>query len=167
MPIAQSMLPEFDQGMAQTRRTLERVPEDRMDWAPHGKSMTAGALATHIANLPTWVGMTLGADRFDMAPPGEKPPRAEPAESPAAAVETFDRNVTEARAALDAADDATLTAPWTLLSGGRTLFTMPRVAVLRSFFLNHLIHHRAQLTVYLRLCDVPVPALYGPSADES
>ncbi|HMB69543.1 MAG TPA: DinB family protein, partial [bacterium] len=129
--------------------------------------MTTGRLATHIANLPTWVGLTLGGDRFDMAPPGQDPPRAQPAESPDAAVETFDRNVAAARAALAAADDATMTGAWTLLAGGQTVFTMPRVAVLRSFVMNHVIHHRAQLTVYLRLCDVPVPALYGPSADES
>jgi len=167
MTIAQSMLPEFDQEMANTRKTLERVPADRMDWAPHEKSLTAGALATHIANLPTWIGLTIGGDRFDMAPPGQEPPRAAPATSPGEAVETFERNVAEARAALAAADDANLTGSWTLLSGGETVLTMPRVAVLRSFVMNHLIHHRAQLTVYLRLCGVPVPAIYGSSADES
>jgi hypothetical protein len=138
-----------------------------MDWTPHEKSMKAEALATHIANLPTWVGLTIAQDRFDVRPPGGEPPRVTPVDSPSAAVETFDRNVAAAREALAAADDATLTAPWTLLSGGQTVFTMPRVAVLRSFFLNHLIHHRAQLSVYLRMCDVPVPALYGQSADES
>jgi len=167
MTIAESMLPEFDQEMANTRKTLERVPGDRMDWAPHERSMKAGALATHIANLPTWVGLTIAGDRFDVAPPGQEPPRAAPVASAAAAVETFDANVAAARAALVAADDATLAGPWTLLAGGQTVFTLPRAAVLRSFVLNHLIHHRAQLTVYLRLCGVPVPALYGPSADES
>lgn len=166
MSIARSMLPEFDQEMANTRRTLERVPDDRLDWAPHSRSTKMAGLATHVANLPVWVGMTIGQDRFDMAPPGQEPPRAAQVASAREAVETFDRNVAAARAALEAADDATLTGPWTLLRGGETVLTMPRVAVLRSFVLNHLIHHRAQLTVYLRLNDVPVPALYGPSADE-
>jgi uncharacterized damage-inducible protein DinB len=166
MSVAGSMLPEFDHEMASTRRTLERVPGARMDWAPHEKSMRTADLATHIANLPTWVGITLSRDRFDVAPVGEAPPRAARLSSAADLVAAFDRNVKAARAALAAADDATLASPWTLLAGGETVFTMPRAAVLRSFVMNHLIHHRAQLTVYLRLSGVPVPALYGPSADE-
>lgn len=167
MSIARSMLPEFDHETANTRRTLERLPDDRLDWSPHARSLSAGALVTHIANLPVWVGMTISQDRFDVAPAGEAPFRGPLVTSVREAVERFDRNVAEARAALEAADDATLLAPWTLLRGGETVLTMPRVAVLRSFVMNHLIHHRAQLSVYLRLCDVPVPALYGSSADES
>ena len=166
MGLAQSILPEFDHEMANTRKSLERVPDDRLDWQPHAKSMTLRRLATHIGNLPHWGVMTLQQDSFDMAPPGEEAPRVEPAESTAAALETFDKNVGEARAALEGASDEQLFATWTLLSGGQEVFSLPRVAVFRSFVLNHIIHHRAQLGVYLRMNDVPVPPMYGPTADE-
>ncbi len=166
MPIADALLPEFDQEMANTRRTLERVPEARMDWKPHQKSYPLGTLAGHIANLPSWTAITLAQDSFDVAPPGQDPPRAEPVTSVAALLETFDDNVAAARDAIEGASDEQFSAPWTLLSGGETVFTLPKIAVLRSFVMNHLIHHRAQLGVYLRLNDVPVPAIYGPTADE-
>ncbi len=167
MSLSQALLPEFDQEMGSTRKTLERVPEDKFDWKPHEKSTTMGGLATHIANLPSWAGRSLKQDEFDLAPPGQPPMRIEPASSREALLATFDQNVAEARAVIAGASDEYFMKPWTLLQGGKTIFTLPRVAVLRSFVMNHMIHHRAQLGVYLRLNDVPVPSVYGPSADES
>ncbi|HZS07863.1 MAG TPA: DinB family protein [Blastocatellia bacterium] len=166
MALSQSILPEFDQEMANTRRTLERVPEDKFDWKPHEKSTAMGGLATHLANLPSWVVYAIERDSLDIAPPGEPPLRLPPANSRNEILEAFDRNIAAARAAIAGASDEHLLKPWSLLSGGRTVLTLPRIAVLRSFVMNHTIHHRAQLGVYLRLNDVPVPSLYGPSADE-
>ncbi|MFN0088520.1 MAG: DinB family protein [Blastocatellia bacterium] len=167
MSIAQSLLPEFDQEMAGTRKTLERIPEDKFAWRPHEKSFTMINLATHIANMLGWGTITITQDSFDYAPVGAEPYKEEPAESRAALLEKFDKGVAEFRAALAGAGDAALMADWSLLAGGQAVFTMPRIACLRGMIFNHLIHHRAQLTVYLRMNDVPVPALYGPSADES
>ena len=166
MPIRDALLPEFDQEMKNTRRTLERVPEDKLTWKPHPKSGTMGWLAGHVANIPGWCKETINQDSLDLAPPG-KPPMQQPApKSRQELLELFDKNAKAGRAALSGAEDAHLMKPWSLLKGGTTLMTMPRVAVLRGFVMNHLIHHRAQLGVYLRLNDVPVPAVYGPSADE-
>jgi uncharacterized damage-inducible protein DinB len=165
MTLSEMLLPEFDQEMASTRKTIERVPDDKLDWQPHAKSTTMRGLVTHLANMPTWVGHTLGQDALDLAPQGV-PVRAAPAASTREAVETFDRNVAEARAAIANADDAAFGGSWSLLQNGRTILTLPRLAVLRSFVMNHIIHHRAQLGVYLRLNDIPVPSIYGPSADE-
>ena len=167
MGLSDALLPEFDHEMATTRRTLERVPDGKFDWKPHEKSTDLGGLATHIANLPTWVGHTLNNDTFDIAPPGKGPLRAEPKNTREELLAEFDRNVAAAREALAAASDEQLTGPWSLLRGGEQVMTMPRAVVLRNFVLNHTIHHRAQLGVYLRLNDVPVPSVYGPSADES
>ncbi len=167
MAISQALLPEFDQEMANTRKTLERVPDDKFGWKPHEKSGTTGWLAGHVAMLPGWIPITLAQDSLDINPPGGagfKPPAMN---SHADLVAVFDQNVKQARSALAAATDEQLLKPWTLLSAGQKLFTMPRIAVLRGFVMNHLIHHRAQLTVYLRMNNVPVPALYGPSADEN
>lgn len=165
MKISASLLPEFDHEMANTRRTIERVPDDKFGWKPHAKSPSMGWLAAHLAQLPGWASVTLEQDSFDMAPAGEPVRIAEP-KTTQAALDLFDQNVRAARSALEAAPDEHLLRPWSLLSGGRSILTMPRVAVLRGFVLNHSIHHRAQLGVYLRLNDLPVPALYGPSADE-
>ncbi len=167
MGLSDMLMPEFEQEMAGTRRTLERVPEDKFAWQPHAKSTSLGGLATHLANLPSWVGHTIDKDELDLAPPGEPPLHMAPATSRAEVLEQFDRHVAAARAALAGASDEHLLKPWSLLSGGKNILTMPRVAVLRSFVLNHNIHHRAQLGVYLRLNDVPVPSIYGPSADEN
>lgn len=164
MRIADGLLPEFDREMDATRRTLERIPAQRLDWRPHEKSFAMGALGAHIANLPNWAVMTVEQDRFDMSGPA---PKTEVPESVEDILALFDSSVAAARAAIAGAGDETLLAPWSLVNGGETAFTMPRIAVLRSFVMNHLIHHRAQLAVYLRLNDIPVPALYGPSADES
>ena len=165
MAINQAMLPEFDHEMANTRKTLERVPDGKFAWKPHEKSSAMGGLATHLANLPSWTSYTIDQDSLDIAPNGE-PQRATPLNSQTELLETFDKNVAAARAALAGASDEHLFKPWTLLANGKTVLTLPRVAVLRGFVLNHLIHHRAQLGVYLRLNDIPVPSIYGPSADE-
>lgn len=166
MGLSDALLPEFDHEMANTRRTLERVPDDKLAWKPHAKSGTMGWLASHIANIPSWAAVAINQDSLDMAPAGAEPPRTPQAGSRKELLEIFDKNVADARAAIAGADDNRLLAPWTLLSNGQTILTMPRIGVLRSFVMNHSIHHRAQLTVYLRLNDLPVPALYGPSADE-
>jgi uncharacterized damage-inducible protein DinB len=165
VPIADSLLPEFDHEMATTRRVLERVPEADAAWAPHARSMTLGRLASHVAEIPGWVGGIVGADSLDAAPVGGAPYRIPGFESRAALLEQFDRNVASARAAIAGASDERLREPWSLKRAGETLFTLPRTAVLRTFFMNHLIHHRGQLTVYLRLRDVPLPIVYGDSAD--
>jgi uncharacterized damage-inducible protein DinB len=166
MPLNQSLLPEFDMEMASTRKTLERVPDNKLTWKPHAKSGTMGWLASHLANLPEWGTITIKQDSLDLAPDGAPPQPQPPAKSQKELLATFDKNVAEARAALAGADDATLFKPWSLLKTGKVLMTMPKIAVLRGFVLNHVIHHRAQLGVYLRLNDIAVPAIYGPSADE-
>jgi uncharacterized damage-inducible protein DinB len=167
MGLSESLLPEFDNEMAGTRKTLERVPIEKFDWKPHEKSTAMGGLATHVSNIPTWVGYTIDQDSLDLAPGGKPLPPAERAKSQGELLASFDANVTKARAAIAGASDEELFKPWTLMSNGNTLMTLPKIAVLRSFVMNHLIHHRAQLGVYLRLNDIPVPSIYGPSADES
>ena len=166
MRISDTLLPEFDHEMASTRKTLERVPDDKFDWTPHKKSMTMGGLATHLANIPTWAVHALEKDSIDLAPEGEAPPRVEPARSRQEVLERFDQAVASARAAINEASNEKLMESWSLLSSGKTIMTLPRVGVLRGFVMNHNIHHRAQLGVYLRLNDIPVPSVYGPSADE-
>ena len=166
MALNEALLPEFDKEMAGTRKSLERVPDDKFDWKPHAKSLTVRQLASHLALFPDWMTETLEKASFDYAPPGGggyKPPVIN---SRKELLEIFDRDLVKAREALKGASDAQLMATWSLLAGGKTIFSMPRIAVLRSMVMNHMIHHRAQLGVYLRLNDLPVPALYGPSADE-
>ena len=167
MGMSEMLLPEFDNEMANTRKTLERIPEDKLDWKPHPKSTNMIGLATHLANLVSWIVLSINEDSFDLAPPGEPPRKFPPANSLDEALEIFDKNVAAARAVIGGASDEQLLKPWSLLSGGKTLFTLPRIAAVRNFVMNHSIHHRAQLGVYLRLNDVPVPSIYGPSADES
>lgn len=165
MPIARSLLPEFDHEMATTRALLERVPEDRASWKPHPRSTALGDLAAHLAQLPGMPALVMERDEVDMNPPGG-PAYAPPGfTTTAALLEMFDASVARGRAALvDAADEA-MGGAWTLRSGDHTIFTLPRVAVLRSFVMNHVIHHRGQLSVYLRLNEVPLPSIYGPTAD--
>ncbi|HUJ31965.1 MAG TPA: DinB family protein [Candidatus Acidoferrum sp.] len=166
MSLSEALLPEFDQEMASARKTLERVPDDKLSWKPHPKSGSFGWLAGHLANIPGWATTTIKEDGFDMAPKGvPMTPPPEP-KSRKELLDLFDKNVAEARAALAAASDAHLYKPWSLLNNGQAMITMPRIACLRSWVLNHLIHHRAQLGVYLRLNNIPVPSIYGPSADE-
>jgi len=163
---AESILPEFDQEMATTRRVLERVPEDKLEWKAHAKSNTIGWNAAHLAEIPGWVEGTINKDSLDFAPVGSEPYRTPTFKSRQEILDFFDQNVATARKALETAKDEDMQQPWSLLFGGQTVFTMPRAAVIRSFVMNHLIHHRAILTVYYRLNDVPVPAIYGPSGDE-
>jgi uncharacterized damage-inducible protein DinB len=163
---SEMILPEFEQEMANTRKTLERVPDEKFDWKPHEKSFSLGGLATHLANIPSWTVNAFEKDELDIAPPGAPPFRMEQAKSTADLLAAFDKNVAEARAALTGASDELWFGNWSLLRGGNIIMTLPRAAVMRGFVMSHLIHHRAQLGVYLRLLDVPVPAIYGPSADE-
>jgi uncharacterized damage-inducible protein DinB len=166
MPLSAALLPEFDHEMANTRKTLERVPEGKFGWKPHEKSGTMIWLAGHVANLPSWAKWTIELDSLDLAPQGvpvERPPTPKSSQE---LIEMFDKNVAAGRAAIAGASDEHLGKTWSLLVNGKTFLSMPRIAVLRGVVMNHGIHHRAQLTVYLRLVNVPVPALYGPSADE-
>ena len=166
MAIKDMLLPEFDQEMAGARKTLERVPEDKPNFKPHEKSMTLARLAGHVAEVPKWGVMTLTRDSIDLAPPGGGGFQPGMMTSRAQLLAEFDKNVAEARQALANMSDADFMKPWSLMKGGVTLMTMPKIAVMRSFVMNHLIHHRAQLGVYLRMNNVPVPSIYGPSADE-
>ena len=166
MTISEALLPEFDREMAHTRKTLERVPDDKLAWKPHPKSFTMGALAQHLAAMVGWGKETLTLDSYDVAPPGAPPYQPPPVKSRQDILDAFDKGSAATRAAIAGASDEQMLQPWSLLNGGKPLFTMPRIAVLRGFVMNHAIHHRAQLGVYLRLNDIPVPSIYGPSADE-
>jgi uncharacterized damage-inducible protein DinB len=166
MSIGQSMLPEFDEEMKNTRKVLVRIPDEKWNWKPHEKSGTLGWLSSHVATMPEWVTMTINVDEFDYAPVGGStytPPKIENREQLLAA---FDKGAADARVALSKIGDQEMMKEWTLLAGGQKIFSMPRVGCLRGMCLNHIYHHRGQLTVYLRLCGVAVPGLYGPSADE-
>lgn len=166
MSLAALLLPELDAEFASTRKLLERVPQGRNEWRPHAKSMTLGRLAAHVADVPGYIPPTFARDSLDIAPPGAPPYQPPELTTVAALLRAFDRNAAAGRAALAAAPDGAFQQPWTFLYGGNTLWTRPRLDVYRSFCVNHLVHHRAQLGVYLRLLDIPIPAMYGPSADE-
>jgi uncharacterized damage-inducible protein DinB len=165
MTIAESLLPEFDNEMKITRSLLERVPDELASWQPHKKSMSMGGLAAHIPEMLHWVPAMLHQRELNMNPPGG------PAYSPrkfttsAELLATFEAAVTTARRDMAGATDAELMVPWSLKSGEHTILTMPRRAVLRTVIMNHIVHHRGQLSVYLRLNDIAVPNIYGPSAD--
>ena len=163
MRICEAVLPEFDQEMSNTRKTLERIPEDKLSWKPHDKSMTLGRLAGHIVELVGWANTSITTDSLNVTMDKYQPVVATSRQQ---ILELFDKSVKESRAAIAGATDEHMMQPWTLAFNGQTVFTMPRAAVLRMSCFNHIIHHRAQLGVYLRLNNVPVPALYGPSADE-
>lgn len=156
------LLPEYDQEMANTRKMLERVPDEHLDFRPHPKSYTLRDLAAHVANLPTWASVTLTTTELDLDQPWER----EVPTSRDAILAEFDSAAADGRAVLEKAGDGDMEVDWTLRTGDQVWFTTPRAAVLRSFVLSHLIHHRAQLGVYLRLLDIPVPGMYGPTADE-
>ena len=160
--ISQALLPEFDHEMGNTRKSLERVPDDKLSFKPHQKSMSLGGLATHLSTINHWTEAIIGVDTFDVS---TAPPNPE-LKSRAEMLAAFDKNAATARKLIGESTDAHLLKPWTFKSGNHTIFTLPRAAVLRSFILNHTIHHRAQLGVYLRLNDIAVPSIYGPSADE-
>jgi len=160
MSISESFLPEFDQEMTTTRRLLERVPSDKGPWKPHEKSFSLGHLAQLVSRMPGWITLPMRETKLDLS--GAPSYGYETTES---LVQGFDRNVKEARGALAGARDQDFMVPWSLTLGDRVLFTLPRVAVVRQN-INHLIHHRGQLSVYLRLVNVPLPSIYGPTADE-
>jgi len=163
MAIAQALLPEFDHEMATTRKMLERFPEDKVEWRPHETCMTLGRLAGHVAELAGWTTVTMNQDKLEMDPSTYKPNIIS---SRAEALKQFDETVKAGRAALAGASDETYMKPWTFVAGGQALFTMPKIAVLRSFVMNHMIHHRGQLAAFYRIAGVPVPSIYGPSKDE-
>jgi uncharacterized damage-inducible protein DinB len=162
MPMVDALLPEFDHEMITTRKLLERVPDEQLGWKPHAKSMSLAGLATHLSNLPWWGEVTVAHADFDLASFPSQPE----ATSRAQILNSFDGHVAAARSALSGRSDAELMMPWTLKRGGQTILTMPKASVWRSFVISHIVHHRGQLSVYLRLLDVAVPSIYGPSADE-
>ena len=160
MSIADTLLPEFDQEMATTRRLLERVPDDKSAWKPHPKSFSIGHLAQLLSWMPGWITTTLKSDSLDLSTG-----TGYSTEKIATLLDLFDKNVREARAALAATSDDDFAKPWSLKMGERVLMTMPRGTTTRQH-INHLVHHRGQMSVYLRLLDIPVPSIYGPTADE-
>ncbi|MSO45532.1 MAG: DUF664 domain-containing protein [Acidobacteria bacterium] len=163
MAIVDALLPEFDREMTTTRTLLERVPDDRLEWKPHAKSMSLGQLAAHVATIPIWGHVAMIESQYDLDSSDTRPAMTTRAEIVAA----FDRYAGDARAAIDGRTDAELLTLWSLMRSQETLFSAPRAMVWRGFVLNHLIHHRGQLSVYLRILDVPIPSIYGPSADEN
>jgi uncharacterized damage-inducible protein DinB len=165
MSVTQALLQELDMEMPNTRKTLERIP-DKLDWTPHAKSMSMGRLAQHLSEIPDWAVKSIELDELDLAPPGAPPHQPPPIGTRSDILATFDKNLKAARESLLKTNDEHLMKPWSLKMGGKTVMTIPRVAVLRNFVLNHNVHHRAQMGVYLRLNDIPVPSIYGPSADE-
>jgi len=167
MSYAEAILPEFDHEMAQTRKVLECLPDDKLDWKPHEKSHTIGWNANHLAEMPGWAPGTIAQSSWDIAPVGGEPYRTPSLGSRAEILALFDKNVAAGRAALAGAKDEEMSETWSLLRGGQAILTMPRADVIRYFVLNHVIHHRAILLVYLRLNDIPIPGMYGPSGDES
>ncbi len=164
MPMTDALLAEFDHELATTRRLIERVPEAQLDWKPHHKSMSIGDLATHLCGLAGWGVFVAERQELDLNPDGKgvRPPALG---SPAEMLKLFDENARNARGAISAIPDSAMKEPWTLKNAGAVIFTLPRAVVLRTFVMNHIIHHRGQLTVYLRLRDVPLPSVYGPTAD--
>ncbi len=158
-------VPDFDHEMETTRRLLERVPMDRAAWKPHPKSTSLGALAAHVAGLASFGSRIAALDEVDMTVSGQnRPPSA--FATTGALLEAFDASVAAARAAIERLDADALARTWTLRAGSNVFFSLPRANVFRVFMMNHIIHHRGQLSVYLRLNDIPVPSIYGPSADE-
>ena len=164
MAIIDALLPEFDREMGLTRRALERVPDGQFDWRPHPTSVTLGRLAEHLTEMPQWAMMTMTQDGIEMTT--QRPPEYVRPATRAAVLAQFDTYLKAGRPTVVARTDAEFAAPWTLRAGGKEVFTMPKVAVMRNFVLNHMIHHRGQFTVYLRMLGIPVPSIYGPSGDE-
>jgi uncharacterized damage-inducible protein DinB len=163
MPIANALIMELEQEAKTTRALLARVPDDKLTWKPHDKSMTLGELALHIATAPGGTAQAGALDGFDYGN-FSKPPEPE---SAAAIVAAFDEGIARAKAILGGLDDAAMAGTWSLVRDGQPVMSVPRAGFFRAIMLNHLYHHRGQLSVYLRLLDVPVPSIYGPSADEN
>jgi uncharacterized damage-inducible protein DinB len=166
MLMTELFLGELEREAAATRRVLERVPEGRDDYRPHQRSMTLVRLATLVATMPGWVAMTVNQDELDLHPPGGGEYRPPQLRTRRELLEAFEASVAQAREALAGTTDAHLLTPWRLKAGGKVVSEQPRHIVLRDSVFNHLAHHRGQLTVYLRLNEAPVPAIYGPTADE-
>jgi uncharacterized damage-inducible protein DinB len=165
MTVADALLPEFDQETVTTRSLLALVPDNKADWKPHPKSFSLGALSMHLATIPFWAQTTLERSEFDIKPadgPDYIPPAFETTQK---VLETYDNSVAATRRLLSATTDAAFEEPWSLKSSGSLIFTMPRLVVFRTHILSHSIHHRGQLSVYLRLLDIPLPSIYGPTAD--
>lgn len=166
MPIAQALLPEFEHEMATLRRVVARVPADRMDFRPHPKSFNLHDLANHLVTVPGWAATTMTEIELDFGLPETQARQPKPSATVEGLLHTLDEGVEAALEALSKASDEDFRVIWTLKNAGEAVLAMPRIAVYRGFVMNHMIHHRAQLAVYLRLLDVPVPSIYGPSADE-
>ena len=162
MALKDALLAEFDHEIGTTRRLLERMPDAQLGWKPHEKSMTLAGLGTHLANLPNWGTTILNDLSYDVA---AGPPNLTPAATRAEILSAFDTAAAKTRSSLDKTD-AELSAQWKLKRGDQEMFSLPRAAAFRTFVLYHMVHHRGQLSVYLRLNNVPVPAIYGPTADE-
>jgi uncharacterized damage-inducible protein DinB len=163
MRIVDSILAELDQEAVTTRRILERVPTDKLAWTPHPRSMSLGQLALHIAQVPGTIAGFVSGPVLEM-PGGFKQAAAT---STAEVMTALDQSLAKAKEILNGLDDATITSSWSMKAGGKTIMTMPRLAVVRSILLNHWYHHRGQLSVYLRELDIPLPSIYGPTADEN
>ncbi len=163
MSIAKTLIAELDQEAQVTRKTLERVPEDKLDWKPHDKSMPLGRLATHVAELPGWGKVTISQDVLAIDSAFQPTILGSVAEM----LDLFDKNVSTFRELLDSTSDEEFETIWTMTYSGQEVFSAPKLSVVRSLVMNHLVHHRGQLSVYLRLNDVPLPMIYGPSADET
>lgn len=166
MSLAQMFLPELEHELATTRKCIERAKNDQLGWKPHAKSMSLGQLVSHLAEIPGWVDFTLQTAELDLQPPGGDPYKPVYFETVEEALAAFDKGCEDAKAALAKTSDAALAENWSMLFGGHVIFTMPKAAVMRTWVINHMVHHRGQLSVYLRLLDIPVPSIYGPTADE-
>jgi uncharacterized damage-inducible protein DinB len=166
MKLTELFSAELEREAAPTRRTLERVPDGRFDWKPHEKSMSLGRLSTLVATLPSWIVMMINQDELDMHPPGGARFKPQELRTSSELVEALDASVAKAREALMHTTDEHLMTPWKFLVAGQTVSELPRHVMIRDAVFSHLAHHRGQLTVFLRLNDAPVPAIYGPSADE-
>lgn len=164
MPLNEALIAELQMEAASTRKMLERVPEESSSWKPHEKSMTLGRLAQHLAEIPMWVSVTVDQDELDFA---KEKYESKESTTNELLLKTFDENLSSALECLKNASDEKLMGNWTMRSGETVYFSMPKISVLRSFVLSHLIHHRGQLSVYLRMLDVPLPQVYGPTADET
>ena len=164
MPLIDALLPEFDREMGLTRKLLDRVPDGQFDWKPHPTSVTLGRLAEHLAEMPAWAAMTMTQSTLEMAT--QRPPEYQRPATRDAVLAMFDANLKNGRGNLAGKTDGEFMAPWMLTAGGKEVFTMPKVAVMRNFVLNHMVHHRGQFSVYLRMLGVKIPSIYGPSGDE-
>jgi uncharacterized damage-inducible protein DinB len=165
MSIVQTLLPQLDHEMATTRRVLEVVPDTDPGWKPHPKSSSLGNLVAHLATFPLWQKLVVEVRELDLGLPENASAGQVPFNGTAQLIERFDRDLRDARRELEPMSDEAMRESWTLKNRGTTIFSLPRVAVMRSFILSHMIHHRGQLTVYLRLLDVALPSVYGPTAD--